>query len=177
VKGREDTGRCGPEEDIVPAKVKPIPKDMHTVTPNLTIAGCARAIDFYKQALGAEELDRYVGPDGKSVWHAALKIGDSVVFMNDEIERMTGPAPGPGRPWPIRLWLYLPDCEAAFKRAVGAGARSKRKPEEMFWGDRTAAVADPFGYEWELATRVRDMIKDETRRAADAFARKMASGE
>jgi PhnB protein len=161
----------------MPAKVKPIPRDMHTVTPSLTIAGCAKAIDFYKRALGAEELDRYVGPDGKSVWHAALKIGDSVVFMNDEIEGMTGPAPGPGRPSPIRLWLYLPDCDAAFNRAVDAGARSKRKPEDMFWGDRTAAVADPFGYEWELATHVKDMSKDETRRAADEFARKMASGE
>lgn len=100
-----------------------------------------------------------------------------MVFMNDEIEGMTGPAPGPGRPSPIRLWLYVPDCDAAFKRAVDAGAKLKRKPEEMFWGDRCAAVGDPFGYEWELATRVRDMTKDETRLAADEFARKMASGE
>ena len=76
-------------------KVNPIPKDLHTVTPSLVIAGCAQAIDFYKRAFGAEELDRFMAPDGKAVWHASLKIGDSVVFMNDEMQGMTGPAPGP----------------------------------------------------------------------------------
>jgi PhnB protein len=166
-----------PTKSTKPTKVNPIPKGMHTVTPNLTIAACGQAIDFYKRALGAEELDRFMGPDGKSVWHAALKIGDSVIFVNDEIQGMTGPGPGPGRPSPIRLWLYVPDCDAAFKRAVDGGAKSKRQPEDMFWGDRTGAVSDPFGYEWEFATRVKEMTPQEMRRAGEEFARKMASGE
>ncbi len=158
-------------------KVNPIPKDMHTVTPNLVIAGCGQAIDFYKRALGAEELDRFMSPDGKSVWHASLKIGNSVVFLNDEMEGMTGPAPGPGRPSPVRLWLYVPDCDAAFQRAVSAGAKARRQPEDMFWGDRTGAIADPYGYEWEFATRVKEMSRDEMRRAGEEFASRMASGE
>jgi uncharacterized glyoxalase superfamily protein PhnB len=156
-------------------KVKPIPKGMHTVTPSMTLASCAKAIDFYKRALGAEEIDRFMAPDGKSVWHAALKIGDSVVFMADEMQGMGGPAPGPGRPSPVRMWLYLTDCDAAFKRAVDAGAKPKMQPEEMFWGDRCGSIIDPFGYEWTLATHTKDMTKEEMQRAGEEFARKMAS--
>jgi PhnB protein len=161
----------------MPAKVNPIPKGMHTVTPNLVIAGCAKAVDFYKRAFGAEEIDRAVAPDGKSIWHVELKIGDSVVFMNDEMEGMTGPAPGPGRPSPVRLWLYVRDCDTAFKRAVEAGAKPGRQPADMFWGDRCGSVTDPFGYSWEFATRVKEMTREEMRRAGEEFARKMASGE
>lgn len=155
-------------------KVNPIPQGMHTVTPNLTINGCAKAIEFYKRALGAEEIERFMAPDGKSVWHAALKIGGSAVFMADEMPGMTGPGPGPGRPSPIRLWLYVEDCDALFKRAVDAGATVKGKPEDMFWGDRCAMVKDPYGYEWTIATRVKDMTKEEMKRAGDEFARRMA---
>ncbi len=157
--------------------VKPVPAGMHTVTPTMTIAGCVKAIEFYKRALGAEEVDRYMAPDGKSVWHAALRIGDSVVFMSDEFEGMTGPAPGPGRPSPARLWLYVGDCDAAFRRAVDAGAKVKMPLEDMFWGDRCGAVVDPFGYEWTIATRVKELTKEETQRAGEEFARKMAAGE
>jgi len=161
----------------MPTKVKPIPADMRTVMPNMVIAGCAKAIDFYKRAFGAEEIDRYMGPDGKSVWHAALKIGDSVIFMSDEMPGMTGPAPGPGRPSPVRMWLYTKDCDAAYKRALDAGAKGKVPPEDMFWGDRCSMVSDPFGYEWTIATRVKDMTKEEMVRAGDEFAKKMAAGK
>jgi PhnB protein len=161
----------------MPTNVKPIPEGLHTVTPNLTIAGCAKAIDFYKQAFGAQERGRFNAPDGKAVWHAELKIGDSVVFVNDEMEGMTPPGPGPGRPSPVRLWLYVPDCDAAFKRAVDGGAKAVRPPADMFWGDRTGAVSDPFGYEWEFATHVKDMTRDEMMRAGEEFARKMAAGQ
>jgi PhnB protein len=164
-------------EDAMPTKVKPIPAGMRTVMPNMVIAGCAKAIDFYKRALGAEELDRYMAPDGKSVWHAALKIGDSVVFMSDEMPGMTGPAPGPGRPSPVRMWLYAKDCDTAYKRALDAGAKGKVPPEDMFWGDRCGMVTDPFGYEWTIATRVKDLTKEEMQRAGEEFARKMAANQ
>ncbi len=157
-------------------KVAPIPKGMHTVTSNLTISGCARAIEFYKKAFGAEELDRALAPDGRSVWHAALKIGNSVVFMNDEIPGMSAPSPGPGRPSPVRFWLYVRDCDAAFKQAVDAGAKAKGQPEDMFWGDRCGMVSDPFGFEWALATRVKEMTREEMRVAGEEFAKKMSGG-
>lgn len=156
--------------------VEPIPAGMHTITPNLTIAACAKAIEFYTLALGAEELDRYTAPDGKSVWHAALRIGDSVVFMNDEMEGMTGPAPGPGRPSPARLWLYVDDCDAAFARAVDAGAKVKMAVADMFWGDRCGVVVDPFGYEWTVATRVKNLTREEMKRAGEEFAKRSAAG-
>jgi PhnB protein len=156
-------------------KVKPIPAGMRTVMPSMTIAACGKAIDFYKRAFGAEELDRFMAPDGKSVWHAALKIGDSVLFMSDEMQGMTAPAPGRGRPSPVRMWLYVKDCDAAYRRALDAGATAKVPPEDMFWGDRCGMVSDPFGYEWSIATRVKDMTKEEMQRAGEEFARKMAA--
>jgi PhnB protein len=159
------------------AKVNPIPKGMHTLTPNLTIKECAKAIDFYKRALGAEEKRRALAPDGKSIWHAELKIGDSLVFANDEAPGMSAAAPEPGRPSSVRMWLYVADCDAAFARAVKAGAKETMPPEDMFWGDRCAMVADPFGYEWTFATHIKDMTEEEMRKAGEEFARKMRSGQ
>ncbi len=158
------------------AQVKPIPQGLHTVTPNLVIRGCARAIDFYKSALGAKEVSRFPAPDGKSIWHAELRIGDSVVFMNDEMTGGPASAPDAEHPAPVGMWLYVADCDAAYKRAVQAGAKGKVEPADMFWGDRMAAVVDPFGYLWNFATHVKDMTQEQMRKAGEEFARKMASG-
>jgi PhnB protein len=154
------------------AKVNPVPKDMHTLTPNLTIKDCGRAIDFYKRAFGAEERMRMPTPDGKGVWHAELKIGDSIVFMNDEMPEMPIRAPAPDQPAPVGMWLYVGDCDAAFKRAVDAGAKADMPPTDMFWGDRTASVVDGFGYRWTMATHVKDLTEEEMRKGGEEFARK-----
>jgi PhnB protein len=153
--------------------VKPIPEGMHTLTPNLVIRDCAKAIEFYQRALGAQEVARMPAPDGKSIWHAELRIGDSMVFMNDEMPGMGPPAPTAAGPVPVTMWLYVPDADAAFQRAVDAGAKATMKPEDMFWGDRCAGVADPFGYLWSFATHVKDMTPEEMRRAGEEFARSM----
>jgi PhnB protein len=155
------------------AGVNPIPQGMHTLTPNLVIRDCAKAIAWYERALGAKEIHRMTAPDGKSVWHAELRIGDSVVFMNDEMPGMGRPAPAAGSPVPVTMWLYVQDCDAAFKRAVDAGAKSLMDPADMFWGDRCAGVADPFGYLWSFATHQKDLTEDEMRRAGQEFATKM----
>jgi uncharacterized glyoxalase superfamily protein PhnB len=156
------------------ATVNPIPKGMHTVTPNLTLRDCAKAIDFYKRALGAQEVSRMMAPDGRSVWHAELKIGDSVVYMNDEMPGMSRPAPQASNPVPVTMWLYVQDCDAAFGRAVKAGAKEISPPTDMFWGDRCAGVADPFGYLWSFATRQKELTEEEMRRAGEKFAREQA---
>jgi len=156
------------------AGVNPIPKGMHTVTPNLTIRDCAKAIEFYKRALGAVELSRMTAPDGKSIWHAELRVGDSVVFMNDEMPGMGRPAPDPSAPVPVTMWLYVPDADAAFKRAVDAGSKAMMKPADMFWGDRCAGVADSFGYLWSFATHQKDLTAEEMKRAGEEFAKQMA---
>jgi len=153
------------------AGVNPIPQGMHTLTPNLVIRECAKAIDFYKKALGAQELSRMPAPDGKSIWHAELRIGDSTFFMNDEMPGMGRPAPNAGNPVPVTLWLYVKDCDGAYRRAVDAGAKSTMEPADMFWGDRVAAVADPFGYLWSFATHQKDLSAEEMKRAGEEFAR------
>ena len=154
------------------ASVKPIPQGMHTVTPSLTLRDCAKAIDFYKRAFGAQEVTRFDAPDGKSVWHAELKIGDSIVFVNDEMPGMGRPAPTASSPVPMTMWLYVPDCDAAFQRAVKAGAKEMAPPTDMFWGDRCAGVSDPYGYLWSFATHQKDMSDEEMRSAGQEFAKK-----
>ncbi|BDG02962.1 VOC family protein [Anaeromyxobacter oryzae] len=155
------------------AGVQPIPKGMHTLTPSLVIRDCAKAIDFYKRALGAQEISRMAAPDGKSIWHAELRIGDSVVFLSDEMPGMSRPAPTADAPVPVTMWLYVNDCDAAFKKATAAGAKSLMPPADMFWGDRCAGVSDPFGYAWSFATHQKDMTEEEMRRAGEEFARSM----
>jgi uncharacterized glyoxalase superfamily protein PhnB len=155
------------------SSTKPIPEGMHTLTPNLVVRDCAKAIEFYERALGAQEVARQPAPDGKSIWHAELKIGDSVFFMNDEMPGMGAPAPTKEAPVPVTMWLYVPDTDAAFRRAVEAGAKATMEPADMFWGDRCAGVADPFGYQWSFATHVKDLTQEEMRRAGEEFARSM----
>jgi PhnB protein len=150
---------------------------MHTLTPNLVMRDCAKAIEFYKKALGALERSRMSAPDGKSIWHAELRIGDSMFFMNDEMPGMGRPAPTASSPVPVTMWLYVPDADAAFRRAVDAGAKSTMEPADMFWGDRCAAVADPFGYLWSFATHQKDMTDEELITAGEEFARSMQGQE
>ncbi len=158
------------------AGVNPVPQGMHTLTPNLVLRDCARAIDFYKRALGAEERARMPSPDRKKIWHAELRIGDSLFFLNDEMPGMGRPAPTAEDPVPVTMWLYVPDCDAAFKKAIDAGAKPTYPPSDMFWGDRCAGVADPFGYVWSFATHQKDLSEEEMRRAGEEFARSMGMG-
>jgi PhnB protein len=156
------------------ATVNPIPKGLHTLTPNLVLRDCAKAIEFYKRALGAQEVSRMPAPDGKTIWHAELRIGDSTIYVNDEMPGMGAGAPTADHPVPVTMWLYVPDCDAAYDRAVKAGANSTMAPADMFWGDRCSGVTDPFGYVWSFATRQKELTQEEMRRAGEQFAREMA---
>src|SRR6185312_9180960 len=104
------------------SQVKPIPEGAHTVIANLTLKHCAEAMDWYHRALGAEKVVSMPSPDGKSVWHAEMRIGNSVVYANDEMPGMSRPAPTPEAPAPVGFWIWTADCDASFKRAVDAGA-------------------------------------------------------
>ncbi len=157
------------------AAVNPVPQGMHTLTPNLVLRDCAKAIEFYKRALGAQERSRMPSPDGKKIWHAELVVGDSFFFLNDEMPGMGRPAPTAEDPSPVSLWLYVADCDAAFRRAIDGGARQLYAPTDMFWGDRCASVADPFGYLWSFGTHVRDVTAEELRRGGEEFAQRMGS--
>ena len=156
--------------------VEPIPKGFHTVTPCLMVRGADRALEFYRKAFGAEVLDRLTGPDGKSVIHAQIRVGDSFIFLGDEVPGMGGGAPEKYGGSPASLHLYVEDVDAAVERAVTAGAQVRMPVADMFWGDRYAKVADPFGYEWGLATRKEDLTPDEIRRGAEEFFKKQSGG-
>ena len=155
------------------AGTNPIPKGMHTLTPNLVVRDCAKAIEFYKRALGAQEVARMAAPDGKSIWHAELRVGDSIIYLNDEMPGMGHPAPTASQPVPVTMWLHVADCDQAFKRAIDGGAKETMKPSDMFWGDRCAWIADPYGYLWAFATHQKDLTADEMRRGGEEFARSM----
>jgi uncharacterized glyoxalase superfamily protein PhnB len=137
------------------------------------VRGADRAIEFYKKAFGAELLDRMTGPDGKSVVHAQIRIGDSFMFLGDEIPGMGSGAPEKYGGSPASLHLYVEDVDEAMDRAVAAGAQVRMPVEDMFWGDRYGKIVDPFGYEWGLATRKADLSQEEIRRGGEDFFRKM----
>ena len=147
--------------------VKPVPEGFHTVTPQLTVDGAARAIDFYKRAFGAVEVMRKLANDGTRIMHAEVRIGDSVVMLNDTFPEMPGSkAPTPGVPPPVAFYLYVPDVDASIKRAVDAGAHLDMAPQDMFWGDRFGRVTDPFGHGWGMATHKEDLTPEEIDRRA-----------
>ena len=148
---------------------KPIPDGYHTVTPSLTVRGGARAIDFYKQAFGAHERMRVHGPDGVSIMHAELQVGDSIVMLADEFPDMGCLAPVARGGASSSLFIYVADVDAAFARAVSAGAKVVMPPTDMFWGDRFGQVEDPSGHRWGLATHKEDVAPDELLRRQKEF--------
>ncbi len=158
-------------------KVTPIPPGWHTLTPSLVVRDANAAIEFYKKALGAKEIShRMTSPDGKSIWHAELKVGDSIFFVNDETPRGGARAPSADRPATSSMLLYVRDCESLYRRAVEAGAASTMPVAEMFWGDKMGSVVDPFGVPWMFATRVKKLSQKEMARAAEEAARTMSPG-
>jgi PhnB protein len=144
------------------SNVKPIPEGYHSVTPYLVQKDTKRALEFYKKAFGAEP--RMIMPmAGGRIGHAEIKIGDSMVFMSDEFLEMSPDAKSPESAGCVTgsTFLYVPDVDAVFKRAVDAGARVVMPVADMFWGDRFGKVADPFGHHWGLATRKENLTKEE----------------
>jgi PhnB protein len=159
------------------AKAKhPVPEGHHTITPQLVMDNAAEAIDWYKKALGAQEVARAVGPGGK-IMHAEIKIGDSLIMLNDEMGG--GKAPRALGGSPASLWVYVEDCDALFNRAVAAGAKVPDGPmgqlTDQFWGDRTGSFTDPQGYRWTIATHKEDLTPQEIQQRQDEFMKQFAA--
>ena len=138
--------------------VKPIPEGFHTVTPSLVVKGAAKLIDFMKAAFGGEEIMRMPTPNG-DIMHAEVKIGDSIVMLNDSMGQ---------QPTAASLFLYVKDVDAVYKAAVKAGGSSAAEPTDMFWGDRMAMVKDQFGNQWSIATHKEDVPPNEMEKRAAA---------
>lgn len=151
-----------------------VPKGFSTVTANLVFKDSIQAIELYREAFGAKELQRMMSPDGKSVWHAELRIGDSIVYLNDESEMTYAKAPtAEGRP-SSSIQIYVKDCDRWFERAVAAGCKALVPVSDMFWGDRMGVVVDPFNQQWSIASRVADLSPKQMRKAGEAFVKSLA---
>ena len=154
--------------------VKPVPDQLHSITPNLACRNAAAAIEFYKRAFDATEVSRYVGPRGE-IMHASLKIGDSTFFVNDVMGKGAEP-PAPGVTSLTYLHLYVPDADSVFTRAIEAGSRVDMPIADMFWGDRYGKITDPFGQQWGIATHIEDVKPEELEKRQKAFFSKGAGG-
>jgi PhnB protein len=147
--------------------VKPIPDGYPRVSPHLSVAGAANAIDFYKEVLGASERMRMGMPDG-AIAHAEIQIGDSVIMISDEMPGGTDPSPKTLGGSPVALFAYVEDVDGVFKRATEAGATKVQEPEDHFYGDRVAMFDDPFGHRWNIATHIEDIPPEEMEKRASA---------
>jgi PhnB protein len=147
--------------------VKPIPDGYHSATPYLIVDDAAKALDFYKKALGARELFRMAMPNGR-VGHAEMQIGNSRIMLGDEHPEMGAKSAKALGGSPIGICLYVEDADAWFDRAVTAGATVVYPLKDQFYGDRSGTVADPFGLKWTIATHKEDVPHDELCRRAEA---------
>jgi len=125
-----------------------IPKGLNNVNVYLHPLRAEPVITFLKRAFGAQELGKYASPDGV-VHHAEIRVGDSVVEM--------GEAHGKYPPMPAMFYLYVPDADAVYRRALAAGATSISEPTDQTYGDRSAGVKDAFGNTWYIATHIKDV--------------------
>jgi PhnB protein len=143
-----------------------IPEGYHSITPSFCVEGAQQFIDFIKSVFNAQDRFRMDGPGGK-IMHAELSIGDSALMVGDAMPQ-----------WPAKhnsLYVYVDDVDAAYERALKAGATSVRAPDNAFYGDRNASVQDPFGNLWGIATHVEDVPPDELKKRAEAFQKEYAT--
>ena len=142
-------------------KPAPIPPGYHAITPFLVVKECARAMEFYAKAFGAEVEERYTTPDGSTIVHAQMRIGDSPFMLAD--------AMGEWGPTQSLMQLYVEDCDAVFERAVAAGATVLRPLANQFYGDRSGQLGDRFGQKWSISTHLEDVSPEEMERRMKSF--------
>jgi len=147
-------------------QVKAIPPGFHTLTAHLTVRNADEALEFYKKAFGAEVLHVSRMPDGK-IMHASLRIGDSMLMLNEEMQEYGALSPLSTGGSGVTLHIYTENVDGVFDRAVSAGATVKMPLADQFWGDRYGQVADPYGFRWSIAAHVKDMSPEELQHAQD----------
>lgn len=146
-----------------PMSVPPIPAGHSTVIPHLNVTDAKAAIEFYRAAFGAVPGNMSVMEDGK-VLHAEIRIGNSVVFLNDHFGP---PAPPPSG---VTIHIWTEQIDELWEQAVNAGARVKMPLADQFWGDRYGHLQDPYGHLWSLGKHIEDVSPEHmAKRAAEAF--------
>lgn len=152
---------------------KPIPDGYSTITASLIVKDAVNAIEFYKKAFGAQELYRFLGPDGKTIMHTELKIGNSRIMLSEEAPQMNCRSPQSLGGTGIHIYMYVDDADTTFNKAVTAGAKPTMPIADMFWGDRFGTIEDPFGHVWGIATHKKDMSTEEINKAGQEFFKHM----
>ncbi|HXV50654.1 MAG TPA: VOC family protein [Nitrosopumilaceae archaeon] len=152
---------------------KPIPDGYSTITASLIVKDAANAVEFYKKAFGAQELYRFLGPDGKTIMHTELKIGNSRIMLSEEAPQMNCRSPQSLGGTGIHIYMYVDDADTTFNKAVAAGAKPTMPIADMFWGDRFGTIEDPFGHVWGIATHKKDMSTEEINKAGQEFFKHM----
>jgi PhnB protein len=147
---------------------KAIPEGYHSVTPYLVCKGAAKAIDFYKQALGATELFRMDAPDGR-IGHAEIRVGDSPIMLADEYPESGHRSPQSLGGTGVSLMVYVDRVDDTFKQAIAAGAKELQPLKDQFYGDRSGTFQDPFGHVWTIATHVEDVPPEEMQRRIEKY--------
>jgi PhnB protein len=140
----------------------------HTLTPYLTIKGCGEAIEFYKKAFGAVEKGRITMPNG-AIAHAEMEIEGSLLMMAEENADWGSKSPKTLGGTAVTIGLYAEDVDAVFGRAVDAGAKSVMPVTDMFYGDRSGSLTDPYGHNWMISTHKKDMTFEEMQKGADVM--------
>lgn len=154
------------------SKIKKIPDGYHAITPSLIVKDGIKAIDYYKKVFDAKDKGTMMTPDGKSVAHAELEIGDSKIMLSDEFPEMNCLSPASIGGSPISLYLYVEDVDKTFNLAVSEGASVLYPVADQFWGDRHGSIKDPFGHIWSISTHVKDLAEEEIKKAAaEAFSK------
>lgn len=160
------------------SRVEPIPKGFGTVTPYLSIDGAAQALEWYKKAFGAKELDREPTPDGK-LMHARIRIGDSIVMMSDVFPGADTQAPTALGNTTTTLHIYMKNVDKFWQQAVDAGAKVTMPLDNQFWGERYGKLKDPFGHNWSVSQRIpmsRQEMKEKQEQAMAMFSRAQHPG-
>jgi PhnB protein len=155
-------------------KVKKIPDEYHSITPMLIVKDGLKAIEYYKKVFGAIDKGTMMMPDNKSVAHAELLIGDSKIMLSDEFPEMKSLSPTSIGGSPVSLYLYVEDVDKTFNLAVAEGGKSLFPVLDHFYGDRHGSIQDPFGHIWSIATHIKDLTKEEMKKAAEEAFSKMS---
>jgi PhnB protein len=149
-------------------KVNPIPEGFHTATPRMFVRGAVRAIEFYRRAFGATELDRSTDPSGKIV-DAGIKIGDSVISLAEESPEWGNHSPQSLGGATTIITLNVEDADAVWDQAISAGAKVIFPLNDQFYGYRQGRLEDPYGHLWIISTRIEEVSPEEMNRRMEAW--------
>ena len=142
-------------------KIAAVPRGFRTVTPCLTVKGADQAIEFYKAAFGAVEQSRLYNADGTAIIHAAMKIGNSMVFFAEESPGQGILSPATLGYSPTLVHLYVANADEFWANAIAAGATEIMPLTDTYWGDRFGKLADPYGHYWSVASRIEKVTQKE----------------